>query len=110
MHAFAQHLYASFAHLGAAGLFLLGMLDSSFLMTPLGNDILLVGLASVHHDKLPYYIPAAALGSTVGSFLLYWVSRKGGEEGLKKNMPPKRFEYLKKKITERAAFAVAVAA
>lgn len=109
MTGITQHLYFFFAHLGAAGLLLLGVLDSSFLMMPLGNDLLVVGLTSAHHNRLPYYVPIAALGSTIGVLLLDLVARKRGEEGLKKHMAPKRFEYLKKKISSNAGMAVAVA-
>jgi len=48
----------------------------------------------------------AALGSAVGVFLLDGVCRRGGEEGLKKTLHPKRFVYLKK---ARAGWAVAPA-
>lgn len=109
MHAFFNHFIAWLFHLGALGLVVLGILDSSFLFLPLGNDLLLVGLTVQHHDRLPYYVPMAALGSTAGCFLLDLAARKGGEEGLKKMMKPKRIEYLKKRIGERAAIAVGVA-
>jgi membrane protein YqaA with SNARE-associated domain len=105
-----QHLYVFFAHLGAFGLVLLGILDSSFLMMPLGNDLLLVGLTSLHHDRLIFYIPMAVLGSTLGVLLLDLVLRGTGEEGLKKHISGKRVEYLKKKVSDRAGFAVALAA
>ena len=91
------------------GLLLLGVLDSSFLMLPVGNDLLVVGLTSTHHDRLIYYVPIAALGSTLGVLLLDLVCRKGGEQWLKKNFSEKRFEYLKRKVTNRAGFAVATA-
>jgi len=51
----------------------------------------------------------AALGSTLGVLLLDFVCRKGGEEGLKKMLKPKRFDALKKQIDERAGWAVALA-
>lgn len=109
VHSFFDHLIAWLFHLGGMGLVILGVLDSSFLFMPLGNDLLLVGLTAQHHDRLPYYVPIAALGSTAGCLLLDLVARKRGEEGLKKMMKPQRFEYLKRKIGERAAAALAVA-
>ncbi len=78
MHAFAQHLYVLFAQLGAAGLVLLGVLDSSFLFMPLGNDLLLVGLTTQHHSRIYYYVPLAAFGSMLGVLVLDLVARKGG--------------------------------
>lgn len=109
MHAFLNHFIGWLFHLGALGLVILGVLDSSFLFMPLGNDLLLVGLTVQHHERLPYYVPMAALGSTAGCLLLDLVARKRGEEGLKKMMKPKRVDYLKKRIGERAAAALAVA-
>lgn len=109
MHSFTQHLISFFWNLGAGGLFLLGVLDSSFLFMPLGNDLLIIGLTSQHHNRLIYYAPIAAIGSTVGCLLLDLISRKGGEEGLKKMLPEKRIDYLKRKISEKAAMALALA-
>ena len=110
MQSLIQHLYVFFAHLGPFGLVLLGILDSSFLMMPLGNDLLLVGLTIQHHNQLIYYIPMAALGSTLGVLLLDLVLRGSGEEGLKKQISARRVEYLKKKVSTHAGWAVAFAA
>jgi hypothetical protein len=87
-----QHLYVFFAHLGAFGLVLLGILDSSFLMMPLGNDLLLVGLTSQRHNQLIYYIPMAVLGSTLGVLVLDLVLRGTGEDGLQKHISARRVD------------------
>lgn len=109
MHSAINHLLAWLIHLGALGLVVLGILDSSFLFLPLGNDLLMVALATQHHRRLPLYVLMAALGSTIGCLLLDLIARKGGEEGLKKITSPKRLGYLKKRIGERAGIALAVA-
>ncbi len=98
-----------FLHLGALGPLLLGIADSSFLFLPFGNDLLLVISLARDHRLFATYVPMAALGSTIGVLLLDIVCRKGGEEGLKKKLNPKRFEMLKSKIDQRAGFAVALA-
>ncbi len=103
MDAFVKHAYLILAHLGPWGLLILGTLDSSFLFMPLGNDLLIIGLTSQHPGHLWFYAPMAALGSVCGVFLLDLVARKEGEEGLKKLVSQKRFDYLKKKIGDRAA-------
>ena len=46
LHSLAHFFYA----LGGVGLVLLGTLDSSFLMLPLGNDLLVVALTA-HHPE-----------------------------------------------------------
>lgn len=96
-------------HLGPVGLLLLGVADSSFLFLPFGNDLLLVLLVARNHKMYPIDVPVAALGSAIGIFLLDLVCRKGGEEGLKRMLKPKRFEALRKRIDKGAGWAVAVA-
>jgi membrane protein YqaA with SNARE-associated domain len=95
--------------LGAFGPLLLGILDSSFLFLPFGNDFLLVVLTSRDREHLPLYVLTASIGSTLGVFLLDLVCRKGGQEGLKRMMRPKRFEYLKRKMAKRSALILVVA-
>jgi membrane protein YqaA with SNARE-associated domain len=109
VHAFVRHLYLVLAHLGPWGLLLLGVLDSSFLFMPLGNDLLIVGLTTQHPELLPLYAPIAALGSVLGCVLLDLVVRKQGKAGLEKIAGKKRMQYLKKKIGDRAAFSLAFA-
>jgi membrane protein YqaA with SNARE-associated domain len=109
MHLLIRHLFAYLLHLGAIGLVILGILDSSFLFLPVGNDILLVILVARHHAQFPLYVFAAAFGSAAGVLLLDLVCRKGGEEGLKRMMSTKRLIYLKKKMNERGSIAVIVA-
>lgn len=96
-------------HLGVFGPLLMGIADSSFLVLPFGNDLLVVVLTVRDHAHLPFYVAMAAVGSTLGVMLLDFVCRKGGEEGLKKMMKPKRLEYFKKHIANNAAIAIATA-
>jgi membrane protein YqaA with SNARE-associated domain len=102
-------LFLFFTHIGPFGLLLLGVLDSSFLFLPLGNDLLLVALTVRHHAELPIYIVMAACGSTIGCYLLDLTVRKGGGRGLKMVLSAKRVKYMEKKIADRAAAALLVA-
>lgn len=86
----------------------MGVLDSSFLFLPFGNDLLVVGLIARHHQGFILYVLLAACGSTLGVLLLDLVARKGGEEGIQKVTGQKRFEYLKRKIGEKGGRALAV--
>lgn len=104
-----RRLFGFLLTLGPGGPFLLGIADSSFLFLPFGNDLLLVILVARAHQRFAPYVLAAALGSTLGLFLIDAVCRKGGEEGLKKLLKPKRFAYLKRKMAKRAGIAVAIA-
>lgn len=88
---------------------LLGVLDSSFLFMPLGNDLLIIALTARKHSRLLYYVLMATTGSVLGCFLMDIVSRKGGEEGLEKTLPSRRAKYVKKKVKKNAGWALAVA-
>lgn len=109
MRALFRPLFLYSLHIGAFGLIILGILDSSFLFLPFGNDLLLVILAARHHAYLPIYVLAASVGSATGVLLLDLVCRKGGEQGLKKMMSRKRLAYLKEKMSQNAAVALIVA-
>jgi membrane protein YqaA with SNARE-associated domain len=110
VHTFIRHVMLWLLHLGVFGPLILGILDSSFLFFPFGNDLLVVALTARDHAHLPLYVLTASLGSATGVLLLDFAARKGGEEGLKKLMKRSRAEYLRKRIEEHGAVAVAVAA
>ena len=95
--------------MGPFGPVIFGVLDSSFLILPFGNDLLVVLLVAQHRAWFFIYAAAAAVGSLGGTFILDMVSRKGGEEGLRKLVKPKRFDKLKSKLGQRAGTALFVA-
>jgi membrane protein YqaA with SNARE-associated domain len=105
-----RHLIAYFLELGMAGLLLMGILDSSFLFIPTGNDLLLILLTARHHENVVAYVLAASVGSLLGVLLLDLVSRKGGEEGLKRILSHKRLAFAKGKIKSNAAIMLVAAA
>jgi membrane protein YqaA with SNARE-associated domain len=109
MSHFFRPFIAFLFHIGYFGPFVLGILDSSFLVLPFGNDLLVVGLIAHHHPGFPFYVISAACGSTVGVLILALVARKFGEEGIRKVAGDKQFEKLHKKIGKRAGLAIAVA-
>ena len=87
----------------------MGVLDSSFLFLPFGNDLLVVTLVARNHHGLPWYVLAAAVGSTIGVFLLILVAGKLGEEGVKKMAGPKKFARLHKMIDTHGGKAIFLA-
>jgi membrane protein YqaA with SNARE-associated domain len=109
LSAFFQSLLHFFIHLNYAGPFIMGILDSSFLFLPFGNDLLVVGLVAHHHQGYLLYVLSAVCGSTTGVFLLDLVARKAGEEGIQKVTGPARFNYLKRKIGQRGGVALVLA-
>jgi membrane protein YqaA with SNARE-associated domain len=96
-------------HLGYFGPLVMGILDSSFLVLPFGNDLVVVGLVAQHHHGVPWYVLSAACGSTIGAFLLALVSRRLGEEGIRKIAGDGQYEKLKKRIGKRSGIAVVLA-
>jgi membrane protein YqaA with SNARE-associated domain len=64
--------------LGAPGLFLVALGDSSFLSLPEVVDLLVVLMVARHHDRLVLYVCAATFGSLAGCLILYAIGRQGG--------------------------------
>lgn len=87
----------------------MGVMDSSFLFLPIGNDLLVVILAARHHSQAWIYVLSATIGSTTGALLLDVVCRKIGEAGVQKVTGEQRFGFLKKKVGQRGGFFVALA-
>lgn len=106
---FARYLFVLFVHLGGFGQLILGVLDSSFLFMPLGNDLLMVALSARKHELMLYYAAMATVGSVLGCWFLDAVVRKHGEEGLEKYVSRRRLEYVKKKVTKSAGWALTFA-
>jgi len=70
--------------LGGVGLFVIALLDSSFLSFPQVNDVLIIVLSTKNPERMPYYAAMTTAGSLVGCFLLYGAARRGGEVFLRK--------------------------
>lgn len=83
MKTFLRYLAIGLLHLGGLGLLGFGALDSSFLVLPLGNDLLVVALCASHPSRSAYYFAMATAGSVIGCFITDWICRKG-ESGLRK--------------------------
>ncbi len=111
MHNFAHALFRFFWHLGGPGLLLLGILDSSFLFAPLGNDLLVVAMSARYQSvaKMLYFAAMSTIGSILGCLLVDLVLRPAGEHGLSKHLPASRIGYIKSKVEHNAAWALIVA-
>ncbi len=87
----------------------MGVMDSSFLFLPFGNDLLVVLFVARNHDGWPFYVVSAVCGSTLGVFFLDLVARKAGEAGIQKLAGEKKFNALKKRFEKHGAWGLAVA-
>ena len=74
------------SELGGVGLFVIALLDSSFLSFPQVNDLLIIVLSTKYPERMPYYASMTTIGSLIGCFLLYGVARRGGEVFLRKRL------------------------
>ena len=104
-------IFRLFRRLGISGLFLLSALDSSFLVLPFGNDLLLIALVSSNRNSLSwiFYVLISVLGSLVGVLLIDLVMRKTGEKGLERFLKKEKIKRLKDKIENKAGLTLFVA-
>lgn len=100
-----------FLRLGIFGLFLLSALDSSFLVLPFGNDLLLIALVNRDRNSLIWiaYVLVSAIGSVVGVFVIDLIMRKAGEKGLERFLSAKKIEKFKSKLENKAGISVFIA-
>lgn len=71
---------ALFSHLGALGLFLFAILDSSPVPTFGGADILLIFLVVTRPHPWYEFVAAATAGSVIGAFLTFRAARRAGKQ------------------------------
>ncbi len=79
MRKFVDWVQAVALGLGAPGLFLAALLDSSFLSLPEVVDILLIWMTTHHKSLMLLYAASATAGSVIGCLMLYAVGRKGDQ-------------------------------
>ena len=102
------HLFLSF---GLAGLFLISIVDSSFVRLPIPGmtDIMLVLYAAQHTN--PWLLTAiATIGSALGGFFSYQIGQSGGMAFIEKRTPPRVFKRVTRWMESHAILAVAVPA
>ena len=100
-----------FFRLGIVGLFLLSAADSSYLVLPLGNDLLLIALVIAGTSSFAWigYVLVSAIGSIVGVLFVDVTMRKAGEKGLEHFFSPQKIEKFKRRIQDKAEISVFIA-
>jgi membrane protein YqaA with SNARE-associated domain len=104
IHTIARALF----HAGGLGLLTLGAFDSSPLVVPMGNDLLVLALCARYHERMLYYVVMATVGSLIGCFATDWISRKS-EGGQKKFLSGKHLASIRKQVEKRAGWTLLVA-
>ena len=97
--------------MGVFGLFLMSALDSSFLVLPFGNDLLLIALVSSNREGWWWIVYAlvSALGSVAGVFVIDLLMRNAGEKGLERFISERKVEKLKSKLENKMGITVFIA-
>jgi len=110
MH-FAGTVFALVLRFGGVGLLVLGILDSSYLFAPWGNDLLLVAMTAHHRSfaYMMYYAAMSTVGSVLGCLLIDLTLRPLGHKGLERHLSPKRLKRVKSKIEKNGGQALAIA-
>ena len=94
--------------LGGIGLFVIALLDSSFLSFPQVNDLLIIVLSTRSPERMPYYAGMTTVGSLIGCFMLYGVARRGGEVFLRKRLKGRYVDRALKLYQKYGLLAVVV--
>lgn len=89
---YTAFLWALLKPLGAWGVLVVAALGGAFIGLPV--DAAVAGYVYHNHARFFFYALMAAAGSTLGSIVIYLIGYKGGEELLRKRIPPARFEKI----------------
>ena len=94
--------------LGAPGLFLVALLDSSFISLPQVTDLLLIYMVAKSPSYWWLYAGVSTLGSLLGCVVMYLLARKGGERVLRKMVSAERMERGRRTFERWGLLAVLV--
>ena len=99
------------SHLGLLGLFLVSIVDSSFVPLPVPGvtDIMIV-LFAAHHSNVLWLVLIATAGSVLGGLFSHMVGQAGGMAFLEKHVPPRILGPVTRWMQSHAMLAVALPA
>jgi membrane protein YqaA with SNARE-associated domain len=89
---YTAFLWAILKPLGAWGVLLIAALDGSFIGLPM--DAVVASYVYTDRRRFLLYVLMASAGSALGSIVIYVIGYKGGEELLRKRIPPQRFDKI----------------
>jgi membrane protein YqaA with SNARE-associated domain len=98
-------------HFGLFGLFLVSIVDSSFVPLPLPGitDIMIIVFAAQHANIFLLVLLATA-GSAIGGYLSHKVGHSGGMAFIEKRVPPRIFNRIRDWMENHAILSVALPA
>ncbi len=92
IHAYSEWIKHVLVPLGPWGMLALAAVDGSFLGMPL--DAIFVYYVYTDRSRFLLYVLLGAVGSTLGSIVIYIIGYTGGEVLLRKRLSPARFEKI----------------
>ena len=95
---------------GPAGVFLLAVLDSAGIPLPGGVDALLIAVAVVQPDSAYWSAALAIIGSIIGSLVLFYLARRGGQKYLDRHTTTGRARRMREWYREYGLLTVFVPA
>lgn len=104
-----KNLKAALIGFGALGILGIALMDAAFIPMPGGPDVVVITLSIATPALMPLYVLAAMVGSTIGSLILYFLARKGGQAALRKFSDEKRAK-VQKALDDYDIWAMLVAA
>lgn len=97
-------------YIAAPTMVLIGALDSSLLSLPEINDYLVVGRCYKYPTAVFYFPLFAAIGSVLGCWLLYTITRRGGQAMLRKRFSPESIQRVERVYARFGFLAIAIPA
>jgi len=106
-----HHFFAFLLKFGGLGLLVIGVLDSSYLFAPWGNDLLVIAMTARHPDlpHMLYYAVMSSIGSVLGALLIDITLRPLGAHGLEHHLGRRRVSSIRAKVEHSAGRALAIA-
>lgn len=98
-------------HFGLAGLFLVSIVDSSFVPLPIPGvtDILII-LYAANHTNVILLVGLATVGSALGGFFSHWAGQAGGMAFLEKHVSKRYLKPVQGWVENHAILSVALPA
>lgn len=103
-----DHIRTFALALGAPGLFVVALLDSSFLPLPGITDVLLVVMVARNPAGMLWYVAITVAGSVAGCLVLHYLGRKGGEAFVRRRFTGEKTERAVATLQRHGVMAVLV--
>lgn len=92
--------------LGPWGIFLVSLSDSALIPMPQGVDALLIAQAIASPSSAYLAAALAVVGSLLGSLILYFLARRGGQVMLEKKVSKSGVEKMRRQVEEYGAMVL----